>query len=74
MNTLITLGPGPCFFKTNDIDSLRFVKISNVNISNTPISFVEKNGRRFCIAKDSLFFFNKNISVVGYKVINPLTR
>ena len=29
-------------FKTNDIVSYFFVKISNVNISNTPIFFVEK--------------------------------
>ena len=53
------LGSRARFFKTNDIDSLRFAKISNVNISNTPIFFVEKNGRRVCIAKDSLFFSKK---------------
>ena len=29
-------------FKTNDVVSLRFVKISNINISNIPIFFVEK--------------------------------
>ena len=29
-------------FKTNDVVSLHFVKISNVKISNTPIFFVEK--------------------------------
>ena len=29
-------------FKTNDVVSQRFVKISNVNISDMPIFFVEK--------------------------------
>ena len=29
-------------FKTNNVVSLRFVKISNVNISNMPIFFVKK--------------------------------
>ena len=29
-------------FKTNDVASKRFVKTSNVNISNMPIFFVEK--------------------------------
>ena len=29
-------------FKTNDVVSEGFVKISNVNISNMPIFFVEK--------------------------------
>ena len=29
-------------FKTNDVVSKQFVKISNTNISNMPIFFVEK--------------------------------
>ena len=33
-------------FKTNDVVSLRGVKISNVNISNIPIFFVEKKKKK----------------------------
>ena len=42
-----------------------FFKISNVNISNMPIFFVEKI--------ISLIFSTKNISVFGYKVVKHLT-
>ena len=58
--------------KTNDIVSSSVVKISNVNISNTPIFFVEKNVYGFCIAKASLIFSTKNFSVFGYKVVKHL--
>ena len=30
----------------------------------------KKNLKSFCIAKASLIYFNKNISVFGYKVVN----
>ena len=56
-------------FKTNDIVSQGDVKISNVNISNMPIFFVEK----MCTAKASLIFSTKNISGFGYKVLKHLT-
>ena len=35
--------------------------------------FIEKNVRSFCIAKASLIFSTKNISVFGYKVVKHLT-
>ena len=60
-------------FKTNDIVSKRVVKISNINISNMPIFFVEKNVRSFCSAKASLILSIKNISVFGEKVVKHLT-
>ena len=60
-------------FKTNDIVSKRVVKISNLNISNKPIFFVEKMCEAFANAKASLIFSTKNISVFGYKVIKHLT-
>ena len=59
-------------FKTNNVISKCFVKISDVNIWNLPIFFVEKNVRSFCSAKVSLIFSTKNISVFGYKVIKHL--
>ena len=54
-------------FKTNKIVNKRFVKISNANIWNVPIFFVEKNVWSFCSVKASLIFSTK-ISV--YLVIN----
>ena len=48
-------------FKTNDVVS--FVKISNINITNTLSFFVEKNVRILCTAKDSHIFSTKNNSV-----------
>ena len=33
---------GPWLFKSNDVSLKYFVKISNINISSTPIFFVEK--------------------------------
>ena len=50
-------------FKTNDVVSYRFVKISNINITNTLLFFVEKNVRILCTAKDSHIFSTKNNSV-----------
>ena len=49
-------------FKTNDVVSKRDVKISNVNISNMPIFFVEKNVEAFAVQK-LLSFFQPKISV-----------
>ena len=51
-------------FKTNDNNSKRFVKISNVNISNKPIFLVEK----MCSGKASLIFSTKS-----GKTLNELT-
>ena len=60
-------------FKTNNIVSYHFVKISNVlNISNMPTFFVEKSEKLLHIAKASLVFSTKNISVFGYKVVKHL--
>ena len=53
--------------KTNDLESSRFVKISNVNISELPIFFVGKKCEKLS------FFSTKNISVFGYKVVKRLT-
>ena len=39
-------------FKTNDIVSLRFVKISNVNILNMTTFFVEKMWEAFAVYLD----------------------
>ena len=47
-------------FKTNDVVSQRFVKISNVNISNMPIFFVEKMREAFAVQKLFSFFQQKN--------------
>ena len=49
-------------FKTNDIVSYHFVKISKVNISNKPIFFVEKMCEAFALQK-LLSFFQQKISV-----------
>ena len=59
-------------FKTNDVVSLRFVKISNFNISNMPIFFVEKMLKAFAVQKLLSFFSTKNFSVFGYKVVKHL--
>ena len=59
-------------FKTNDIVSKGFIKISNVDISNMPVFFVEKNVRNFCTAKASLIITTKNFRVFGYKVVKHL--
>ena len=40
------------------------VKISNINVSNMPIFFVEKNEKSFCSAKAFLIFFNKKYSCI----------
>ena len=48
-------------FKTNDV-SLNL--ISEVNFTNMPIFFVEKNVRSFC-CKASLMFSTQNFSVLG---------
>ena len=50
-----------------------YIKISNVNISNMPIFFVETNVRSFCSAKASLIFQQKYISVFAYKVVKHFT-
>ena len=60
-------------FKTNDVVSKHFVEFLEVNFSNMPIFFVEKNVRSFCSAKASLIFSTKNFSVFGYKVVKHLT-
>ena len=49
-------------FKTYDIISERVVKISNVNISNKQIFFVEKMCEAFALQK-LLSFFQQKISV-----------
>ena len=50
-------------FRTNDVVTYRFVKISNVNIRKMPVLFVVKM-RNVCIAKSSFrFFFQEKISV-----------
>ena len=59
-------------FKTNDFVRLRFVKISNIIMSNMPIFFVDKIREAFAV-QASLIFSTKNISVFGYKVIKHLT-
>ena len=51
-------------FKTNDIISLRVVKISNVNISNKPIFFVEKMCEAFAVQKLLSFFFKKKVQCI----------
>ena len=61
-------------FKINDVVNYRFVNMSNVNISNMPVFFVEKYVRNFCSAKASLILSTKNISVFGYKVVKHLTN
>ena len=59
-------------FKTNDVVGYHFIKFSEVNFSNMPIFFVEKN-MSFCSAKLLSFFPTKNFSVFGYKVVKHLT-
>ena len=49
-------------FKTNEFVSKCFVKISNINVSNTPIFFVEKMCETFALQK-CLSFFQQKISV-----------
>ena len=49
--------------------SLNFQKL----ISQICQYFLLKKVRSFCIAKASLIFFNKNFSVLGYKVVKLLT-
>ena len=69
-------------FKTNDVVSERFVKISNINISYMPIFLLKKCEKLLHCKSFSQFFmhcksfsqfFNKNISVFGYKVVLHLT-
>ena len=59
-------------FKTNDIVSLRFTKISNINISNMPI-FLSKKIEILLQCKSFSHFSTKNISVFGNKVAKHLT-
>ena len=49
-------------FKTNDVFSKRYVKISNVNNWNMPIFFVEKMWEAFAMQK-LLTFFQQKLSV-----------
>ena len=49
-------------FKTNDVVTQHFVKISHVNISNMPIFFVEKMWEAFAMQK-LLSFLQQKISV-----------
>ena len=49
------------------------LNISEANFSNMPLFLVDKNVKSFCIAKDSLTFSAKKISVFGYKVVKHLT-
>ena len=63
-------------FEINDVVSKRSVKISNVNITNTLIFFVEKKVRIFCSAKDSHIFSTQNSNVFDNVVgvlLNELT-
>ena len=46
-------------FKANDIVSSRFVKFSEVNVSNMPIFLVEKMRDAFALQKLLLFFQQK---------------
>ena len=46
-------------FKTNNVISQRDVKLSNVNISNMPIIFVEKMWEAFAVQKLLSFFQQK---------------
>ena len=57
-------GPG-CSKLTTSL--VNVIKISNLNISNKPIFFVEK------MCEASLIFSTKNFSVFGYKVVKHLT-
>ena len=59
-------------FKTNDVVSQRFVKISNVNISNM-LLFLLKKCEKLLQCKSFSHFFDKNIIVFGYKVVKHLT-
>ena len=56
-------------FKTNDVVSWRFVKISYVNIWNTPLFFIEKMWEA-----SFSHFSTKSISVFGHKVVKHLMR
>ena len=61
-------------FKTNDVVSLHFVKISKVKISNICQYFLLKKCEKLLhCAKASLSFSAKNFSVFGYKVVKYLT-
>ena len=53
-----TLHPWARLFKAKDVVSSRFVKFSNVNISNTPI-FLLKKCEKLALQKLLSFFFNK---------------
>ena len=55
-------------FITDDTVSKRFVKISNVNISNTLIFFDCLKASHTFSTKILVYFNTKNISVFGYKV------
>ena len=50
-------------FKTNDVVSKRFVKISNINITNTLLFFVEKKCENPLHCKGFSHFLTKNNSV-----------
>ena len=62
-DTLFKLIDRAQLFKTKYVVSSCFVKISNINITNTLLFFVEKNLRILCTAKDSHIFSTKNNSV-----------
>ena len=49
-------------FKTNDVVSLRIFKISNINVSNKLIFFVEKMCQAFALQK-LLSFFQQKIAL-----------
>ena len=55
-------------FKTNDVVSKRFVKISNINIWINPIFFVEKMWEAFALhCKSFSQFFNKKFQCIWLK-------
>ena len=63
-------------FKTNDVVSLRFVKILNITISNMPI-FLWKKIERLLQCKSFSHFFNKKFQCIWLlsreTLINELT-
>ena len=61
-------------FKINDVVSKQFIKISNGNITNTLLFFVEKKRESFAMQRILTFFSTKNNSVFAYVVGIYLTR
>ena len=71
-HTKVSRSPGPGCSKLTMLlvkGSLKFQTL----ISQIPQYFFWKNVRSFCIAKASLIFSTKLISVFGYKVAKHLT-